>query len=133
MALQFTDQDKVDVRRHLGYGALGDLSQGNSLMYWRFFYAFNSLEYRLNHMTDDEIAVVQGQYLPQLNQLETDVYSARSNLDTSKAAVWSHNDAEIPDRIELFNYFRKQLCAFFQLPPGPFFVHSASAGMRFVN
>jgi hypothetical protein len=133
MSLSFTDQDKVDIRRHMGFGALGDTQPGgSSLMFFRFFAEYTTLEYRMNNLLDPEIALVQGQYLPFLNQLEQDIYSVRSNLDTDAASVWTHNREETVDRIELYNYHRRVLCAFFQLPEGPFFVSSSGAGARFI-
>ena len=125
----FTDQDLVDIRRHCGYGALG--GQANqSLMYWRYMPMYQALEYRLANMTTDEINLVQGLYLPNLNQLEADLYNVRGTLVASKAAVYTHNDAEFSDRMEVFSFFRKQLCAFFQIGEGPFFVGSGGSTIR---
>jgi hypothetical protein len=129
MTLTLASADKVDIRRFCGYGALGDTRMGGgSLMYWQYFSEYNTLEYRMNNLSDDEIALLQGQMLPQLNQLENDIFVSRSNLDTEKAAVWTRNDHEPWDRQDLFNYHRVQLCAFMQLDPGPFFRYSSGSG-----
>jgi hypothetical protein len=134
MALSFTNQDFVDIRRHMGYGALGDTAEGgSSLMFYRFYPEYKTLEWRMSHLTDEEVALVQGQYLPNLNALEQDIYGVRNTLTASQAAVYTHNDHEMSDRVELFTYFRKQLCAFFQLPSGPFMVYTGASGMRFVH
>lgn len=117
--LSLTEQDKVDIRRHCGYGFLGE---GNhSLMYWRYFRHFNTLEYRLDNLQDEEITLLQDTYLPMLNDLEMQPYSASDNLDTSRAAVWFHNDNEVVDRMELYRNYRVLMCNLMQIPPGPFF------------
>lgn len=126
--MALTDQDKVDVRRHAGYGAYG--SGSGSLILFRYYAEFVTLEYRMNNFTDAELAVIQGQYLPYLNQLEQDIYNVRDNLDTKQAAVWHWNTNEMSDRLDLYNYQRKLLCAFLELPPGPFFVSSSGSGVR---
>ena len=133
MSLSFTDQDLVDIRRFCGYGALGNTSHGgSSLMFFRYYPEYATLEYRMSNLTDPEVALVQGQYLPNLTQLEQDIYGVRGTLTAAQAAVYYHNDHELEDRTELYNYFRKQLCAFFQIPPGPFLAMNSGSGMRFV-
>lgn len=132
MTLALTDQDMVDLRRHAGYGALGS-SANRSLMYFRYWPEYQALEFRVNNLQDEEIIYLQGQLLPFLNQLEKDVYGVRANLDTDKAAVWTHNRDETIDRIDLYNYHRKLLCSFMQLPPGPFFVTNSASGFRFIH
>lgn len=126
--MALTDQDKVDIRRHTGYGAYG--SGPRTLMFFRYYAEFATLEWRMDNLTDAELAVVQGQYLPYLNQLEQDVFNVRDNLDTKQAAVWHWNTNELSDRLDLFNFQRKLLCSFLELPPGPFFVSSSGSGVR---
>lgn len=130
MTLELTTQDMVDVRRHCGFGFLG-ADSNKSLMFFRYWPSYMTLEYRLGHLLDEEIILLQAQYLPNLNQLEIDIYGVRDNVDTKSAAVWHWNEHEASDRIDLYNYHRKMLCSFFQVEPGPFFV-SSSGVMRFV-
>jgi hypothetical protein len=54
---------------------------------------------------------------------------AAQNLDTDQAAVWTHNRDEVPDRTTLFDDWRRRLCSFFGLPPGP---GLASSGITIV-
>ena len=47
------------------------------------------------------------------------IVAAGANLDTDVAAVWMRNRNEVTDRIALFNYLRRQVCAFIGIAPGP--------------
>ena len=110
------DADRVDVRRFCGYPAYGSGPAG--FQSWRFFQAFGLLEYRLSNLGQSEVVVVQG-YLATLRQLETGVVGAAGNLDTDKASIWTHNRDEVRDRTLLLDDWRRRLCAFMGLPPGP--------------
>jgi hypothetical protein len=128
--MALSSQDMVDVRRHTGYGAFG--SSGNvSLMYFRYFPSYNSLEYRLNNLTDEEVSVIQDNYLPKITQLENDLYTMREAMIVESAAVFHRNMDEASDRISNLTFYKKLLLSFLQLPPGPFFVGS-SACVRMV-
>ena len=76
------------------------------------------LEFRLNNLSVAEAAVVQN-YLATLATLETAVTDAGSRLDTSEAAVWTRNPYEVRERAGLFDDWRRRLCVFLGLPPGP--------------
>ena len=110
----FTDQQKTDIRRFCGYPAYGASDAGSG---WRFFTAYGALEYRMNNLSTNEVAVVLT-YLATLTQLETAVLGASDNLDSDGAASWSHNRNEVADRIRLFDSWRRRLCAFLGVPPG---------------
>jgi len=112
----FTDAQKTDVRRYCGYPAYGAGASG--FQGWRFFQAYGLLEYRLNNLSDAEIAVVLN-YLTTLATLECAITEASSRLDTSEAAVWTRNPYEVRERAGLFDDWRRRLCAFLGLPPGP--------------
>jgi hypothetical protein len=111
----FTDQQKTDIRRFCGYPAYGAGAAGN--MGWRFFTAYGALEYRMNNLSPNEMAVVVT-YLATLNQLEQAVPGASENLDSDAAASWRHNSNEVADRLRLFDGWRRRLCAFMGVPPG---------------
>jgi hypothetical protein len=112
----FTDAQKVDIRRFCGYPAYGSGAAGfNS---WRFFQAYGTLEYRLNNLAPAEIAVAL-QYLSTLATLEAAIPPASANLDTESAAAWTHNENETRDRAVLFDSWRRRLCGFLGIPPGP--------------
>ncbi len=112
----FTDAQKVDIRRFCGYPAYGAGAAGfNS---WRFFQAYGTLEYRMNNLAPAEIAVTL-QYLSTLATLEAAIPPTSANLDTESAAAWTHNDNETRDRTVLFDSWRRRLCGFLGIPPGP--------------
>jgi len=112
----FTDAQKVDIRRFCGYPAYGATSAGFSN--WRFFQAYGTLEFRLNNLAPAEIAVTL-QYISTLATLEAAIPPSSANLDTESAAAWTHNENEIADRMNLFDGWRRRLCAFLGVPPGP--------------
>ena len=72
----------------------------------------------MNNLLPEEVTVVLS-YLSALYPLESAVPSAGSNLDTEQASVWTHNANEIVDRLTLFDDWRRRLCTFLGLPPGP--------------
>ncbi|MBU6419075.1 MAG: hypothetical protein KGQ79_05030 [Proteobacteria bacterium] len=112
----FTDGQKADVRRFCGYPAYGAGAAGfNS---WRFFQAYGTLEYRMNNLAPAEVAVTL-QYISTLASLEAAVPPTSDNLDTESAAAWTHNPDEMRDRINLFDGWRRRLCGFLGVPPGP--------------
>jgi len=110
-----TDQQKTDVRRFCGYPAYGASPSGN--IGWRFFVAYGLLEYRMNNLSQAEIAVLVS-YLSTLTQLEAAVPTASDNLDSDAAATWKHNQWEIGDRLRLLDAWRRRLCSFLGVPPG---------------
>ncbi len=118
MALStFTSAQLVDIRRFCGYPAMGD---GNVVFpYPWIMRQYLALEYRMQHMTTDEGNVVVNTYLTNLYTLESAVPGSGANLDTDEAAVWKHNKNEVRDRLALFDSWRRRLCQFMGVPPGP--------------
>ena len=114
--MAFLDSEKTDIRRYCGYPAYGAGNAG--FQGWRFYQVYGLMEYRMNFLSGSEEAVVR-QYLATLAQLEAGVPQAASNLDTDRAAVWTHNANEVRDRARLFDDWRRRLCGFMGLPPGP--------------
>ncbi len=112
----FTDGQKADVRRFCGFPAYGAGPAGFSS--WRFFQAYGTLEFKLNNLAPAEIAITL-QYLTTLASLEAVIPSTSENLDTETAAVWTHNAHELRDRTNLFDAWRRRLCGFLGVPPGP--------------
>lgn len=111
----------VDVRRFMGYSVSGNPT---ALPYREPVYstaslAALSLDYRLANLSAAEEKVVTEKYLPNLCAREQEIQGAASNLDTDQAAVWTHNKNEVTDRINLFNYLRRELCTFLGFAPGP--------------
>jgi len=122
----FTDAQKADIRRFCGYPAYGAGAAGFSS--WRFFQAYGTLEYRLNNLAPAEIAVTL-QYVSTLATLEAAIPPTSANLDTESAAAWTHNENETKDRTALFDNWRRRLCGFLGIPPGPAL---ANAGVTLV-
>lgn len=114
--MPFTDGEKADIRRFCGYPAYGAASAG--MQSWRFFQVYGLLEFRMNNLSDAEAAVVR-RYLGTLTVLELAIPRASENLDTDQAAVWTRNPNELRDRAKLFDDWRRRLCGFFGVPPGP--------------
>jgi hypothetical protein len=112
----FSDAQKADIRRFCGYPAYGAGAAGFES--WRFFQAYGTLEYRMNNMAPAEVAVTL-QYLSTLATLEFAVPTTSENLDTDAAAAWTHNKDELRDRAHLFDAWRRRLCGFLGVPPGP--------------
>lgn len=116
VATAFTDGQKADIRRFCGYPAYGAGASGFES--WRFFQAYGTLEYRMNNLAPAEIAVTL-QYISTLASLELAIPPTSENLDTASAAAWTHNENEAQDRMKLFDAWRRRLCGFLGIPPGP--------------
>jgi hypothetical protein len=112
----FSDAERADIRRFSGYPAYGAGAAG--MENWRFYQVYGLLEYRMNNLSAAEESVVR-RYLAQLTALEFAVPRAGDSLDTDQAAVWTRNRTEARDRAQLFDDWRRRLCGFFGIPPGP--------------
>ena len=85
---------------------------------WQYFQVNGLLEYRLTNLTLNELAVVR-RYLATLSSLEAAVPASADNLDTDQAAIWTRNKSEPRDRLRLLDEWRRRLCGFIGVPPGP--------------
>ncbi len=124
--MSFTETEKVSIRKHLGYPAYGSGPGGNQS--WRFFKSYGLLEFRLQHLSDEEEVVVRD-YLAKCDAAEQAINSAGDNLDTAAAAVWTRNPRELEDRERFYRSWRLKLAAFFDLR-GPLL--DAGAGISWV-
>ena len=115
--MAFTDAEKTDIRRFCGFPVFG--GQPVQAFGHRFYQHYGTLEFRLNNMQPSEEVVIRTTYLANLAVLETDVVGTRVNLDTDQAAVWYHNKNEQRDRDRLLDSWRRRLCGFLGIPPGP--------------
>ncbi len=122
-----TDAQKVDVRRWAGYQLQGD---GESQPFTAPVFTSTTvggsgvmpgmtLNYRLDHMSVSEETVLIDTFLTPLAGLETAILGAADNLDTDAAAVWKRNTREVADRGRLFNQWRRRMCGFIGIAPGP--------------
>jgi hypothetical protein len=119
--MALTDAQMTDVRRFAGYplaGTTQPITDEFDLVFLAFGMVTMSLYQRLTSLSASEEAVV-GTYLTTLTSLETGIVGAAANLDTDQAAVWHRNRNEVGDREALFSSWRRKLCAFLGLPPGP--------------
>ncbi len=113
-----TDAEKVNARRFMGYPVFGTNLSGN--MGWQFYQAAGLLEYRISNLSTEEETVLR-QYLGTLCSLEQGITDASSSLDTQVAGEWTRNPAELSERMRLLDGWRRRLCAFVGVPPGPGF------------
>lgn len=112
------EDTKVDLRRYCGYPAYGVGTTGfYELGYW--LPIFQQLEYRLNNMTVSEYARITDLYLANLLQLEQDIFDTRQTVNIQEAAVYKRNLNESRERHTEFMYWRKSLCQFLGISPGP--------------
>jgi hypothetical protein len=114
--MAFSEAERTDVRRYCGYPAYGAGDSG--FQGWRFYQVYGLMEFRLQHLSGSEEAVVR-QYLATLAVLEHAIPEAAVNLDTDRAAVWTRNADEVRERTQLFDDWRRRFCGFLGLPPGP--------------
>jgi len=114
--LPLSDLEKTDARRFCGYPAYGAAPVGFET--WRFYQVYGLLEFRLNNLSPSELGVIR-RYLATLMALETAIPRSGENLDTDIAAVWTRNRSEPRDRMRLFDDWRRRLCGFLGVPPGP--------------
>ncbi|MBN7122890.1 hypothetical protein BSU01_14395 [Erwinia billingiae] len=111
----------VDVRRYMGYPMQGDIpaTDTSDMAYgWVSSGAWQTLYHRLTTLSAEEEAVVVS-YVTTLKTLESAITGAGDNLDTDQAAVWKRNTNEVRDRTRLFNQWRRELCGFIGIAPGP--------------
>lgn len=116
-----TPAQLADARRHMGYPMLGDTDPDDrsDAAYVRVTSGrFQTLAHRLSTLRAEEETIVTN-YLITLAGLEAGIAAAAGNLDTDKAAVWQRNRSEVSDRTRLYNQWRRQLCGFIGVAPGP--------------
>lgn len=115
-----TDAQKVDVRRWAGYPlAAADRpatdGEDDALVFTRRLWS--TLEHRLNNLTGQEEDVLANVYLTNLATLEAAIPAV--SLDTMAAGTWQWNPLELSQRTSLFNKWRREMCAFIGVEPGP--------------
>jgi hypothetical protein len=111
-----TDREKTDARRFMGYPEFGTNPAGN--MGWQYYQVTGLLEHRLGHLSQSEEGVLRN-YLSTIAALERSVPEAAGALDTQAAGEWVRNPAEMTDRTRLLDDWRRRLCAFIGVAPGP--------------
>lgn len=148
--MALTDEQKVDVRRHLRYGPVGVLPDGGSFISYRFFVWHGQLEFRMNNMapaeelritggtdplapTDPSFTdptsgkVLQG-YLPICNWLEGQIGLATDNYDIDKAGDYSARKNETSLRVGLYDWWCQRLAQFMLVPINPSRITAPNGG-----
>ncbi len=123
--MALTDSQATDVRRWAGYGMAGNESLS---IYVDPVYSHAGPAWGLNKLTlADKLAaltaaeesVLVTTYLAILATLESAIPAAADNMDTDTAGPWKANRNEMSERTGLFNKWRRDMCAFLGIPPGP--------------
>ncbi len=117
-----TDAQMTDARRFAGYAAPGTtmvVDADTDTVFVQYGSVTMSLYTRLTTLSASEEAVLTGVYLVNLIALESAVPLAGDNLDTSAAAVWTHNGNEVRDRLALLAQWCLRMCVFLGVAPGP--------------
>lgn len=109
-----TPPELTDARRFCGYPVAGT----STTLGPHHAARFGALEHRLAHLSVPEEAVLRT-HLATCRTLEAAIPDAAEALDTESAAAWTRNPTEIRDRTRLLDDWRRRLCAFLGLPPGP--------------
>lgn len=121
--MALTAQQQADVRRFAGYPMIDTLypvDDNRDLAYgWVSPGIWETLYSRLTNLTPENETTLINVYLTNLYTLETAIAGASTNLDTDAAGPWKHNKNEIDDRIKLFDLWRRRMCYFIGIAPGP--------------
>lgn len=111
-----TPSELTDARRFCGYPAFGGPAMGGGG--WRFYTQYGALEFRLANLQAAEETILRMQ-IAQCNAIEAGVPEASASLDTASAGPWARNRDEVTDRLRLLDSWRRRMCAFLGVPPGP--------------
>ena len=117
-----TAQQMADVRRFAGYPMLADTVADDSRDFaygWVSPGVWQTLQHRLTNMRPEEESILINTYLTNLYTLESAVPTTSDNLDTAQAAVWTWNKNEQRDREKLLDGWRRRMCYFIGIAPGP--------------
>ena len=120
--MALTAQQTAGVRRFAGYPMLADtvVDDNKDWAYSSVFTAtWQTLYHRLTNMRAEEESILINTYLTNLYVLETAIPSSGADLDTNVASVWERNPQEVSDRIDLFDQWRRRMCSFIGVDPGP--------------
>ena len=80
---------------------------------------WQTLNHRLNNMKPEEESILVNTYLENLTTLEAAIPASGADLDTNVASVWERNTQEVSDRMDLFDDWRRRMCFFIGIAPGP--------------
>jgi hypothetical protein len=133
--MALTAQQTADVRRWAGYPSLGTDTPADATRDFAYGWVspgvWQTMFTRLANMPAEVESTLINVYLSNLTVLEAAIVGAGANLDTDVAAVWTRNRSEVSDRMRLFDDWRRRMCQFLGIPPGPYL--GQSGGMRLVR
>ncbi len=120
--MALTTQQLADVRRFAGYPAQGAQVFDNSRDFaygWVSPGVWETLFERLNNLSADEEGILVTTYLANLYILESALAGSGADLDTASAGPWVRNPNEVRERTALFDDWRRRMCWFIGIAPGP--------------
>ena len=112
----------MDVRRWAGYPVTADYpatDDSDDAYVYTLRIVVTTLEHRLNNLTAFEETALTTVYLTNLTTLEAAIPAMSESLDTSAAGTWQANPLEYAQRVKLFNKWRREMCVFLGVEPGP--------------
>lgn len=114
-----TDLERINVRRWAGYRIATTDTRFTDRVVIRTGGFVTTLTDWLDNLTDGEETVLRETYLVPLASLETGVLASAGNMDTEKAGPWTANPRELAERNRLFDGWRRRMCEFIGIDPGP--------------
>lgn len=139
--MALTEEQKADVRRHLGHGPVGNDPTGGSFISYRFFVTEGQVEYRLNNLSvveekilvgsgnpnapiapyfrnPEDDTIVQG-YVNICNFLESQIALASDNLDIKRAGDYHARQDEAASRAGLYTWWCSRMAQFLHVGKHP--------------
>lgn len=142
--MALSEKNKIDIRRHLGFGPVGDpsspLMQGGSFVGYRYFQVQGLLEFRILNMSAGEEDALRGSgdpdnpgdphfidpetekiidgYITICNFLEGKIATSTDNLDIEKAGDYTARKDEVSARSGLYKLWVIKMAQFLYLPLG---------------
>ncbi len=117
--MALSDLDKVAVRRYAGYPAASPDPAFVDPAVVQVPGFRTTLNDWMNDVSADQESVLRDVYLDNLETLETAVLDVQDTIDSTAAGTWQSNPREMSDRIRLFNSWRRNMCSFIGVEPGP--------------
>ena len=128
--MALSEAQKLDVRRYAGYPLVSPDPEFVDPAIVNVPGQVRSLGDWLDDLSAEQETVLTDLYLANLTTLETGQLDALENVDASAAGTWKSNPREISERRRMFNQWRRDMCNFIGVDPGP---GLGSGGMNLVR